>query len=154
MSDIQTFLADLALDSKKFAEFLREPEAAMDRERLSDEDKAALLSGIPAMIAARLAAYLSYPPPYYSSLLGLIRPTYVTLAPEAYVTVPPPVYVTAPPPVYVTAPPPLYVTAPPPLFVTTSHPVFVTMPPPLVVPATPREGDTPRPPKTPPRRSR
>ena len=59
MTDLQTFLSDMALNSEKFAEFLREPEAAMDRARLSKEDKAALLSGIPAMIAARLAAYLA-----------------------------------------------------------------------------------------------
>jgi len=141
MSDLQTFLADMALDSTKFAEFLRDPDAAMDRERLSPEDKAALVSGIPAMIASRLAAWLSYPPPYYTP----VAPTYVTIGGMGLLTVPPPVYVSTPP-LYVTAPPPLYITS-------TAHPVFVTMPPPLVMPAQPREAPAAStPPKTPPKR--
>lgn len=139
MADLRTFLAEMALDSSKFAEFLREPESAMRAAELSEEDRAALVSGIPAMIAARLAAYLSYPPPYYSPSLYVAgtHPVFVTMAHPVYVTSPPGVYVMSPPPLFVTAPPPLYVTPTAPVYVTTSHPVYVTMPPPLVVPKVP-----------------
>src|SRR5688500_7329063 len=112
MTDLRTFLAEMALDPARFAEFLQEPEESMRSVDLSEEDRAALRSGIPAMIAARVAAYLSYPPPYYSPPLYVTGPMFVTVAPPLYA---PPVYVTSPPPpVYVTAPPPLFVTAPPP----------------------------------------
>jgi hypothetical protein len=146
MTDLRSFLSEMALDPAKFAEFLRDPESAMRRERLSEEDRDALLSGIPAMIAARLASYLAFPPPYYTP-----SPVFVTSPPPNYVTMAP-LYVVAPPPNYVTAPPPLYVTAPPPLYVTAASPQYVTMPPPLVMPPLPREGPHPAPPKTPPKK--
>ena len=66
MTDLRTFLAEMALDPSKFAEFLREPDAAVRAHDLSEEDRAALLSGIPAMIWARLVSYLAFPPPYYT----------------------------------------------------------------------------------------
>lgn len=119
MADIQTFLADLALDASKFAEFLRNPDAAMDRARLSTDDKEALKSGIPAMILARLAAYLAYPPPYYTpvSLSQLpTHPTFVTMAPY-------------PLPTFVTKVPYLFVTATPVLYVKPGDPLYVTLPP-------------------------
>ena len=139
MTDLRTFLAEMALDPTKFAEFLREPESAMRAEELSEEDRAALLSGIPAMIAARLAAYLAFPPPYYTP-----APVFVTSAYPHFVTVAPLKYVTAPPPLYVTAPPPLYI--PP------TYPHYVTSPPPLVMPPLPRESAAPAPPKAPPKK--
>jgi hypothetical protein len=145
MTDLRTFLSEMALDPSKFAEFLEDPKSAMRAHDLSEEDRAALLSGIPAMIAARLAAYLAFPPPYY-----IPAPVYVTQAGIHFVG---PVYVTSPPPVYVTSPPPLYVTAPPPLHVT-AYPKYVTSPPPLVMPPIPREGPGSGPSKAPPKKSR
>jgi hypothetical protein len=141
LTDLRTFLAEMALDSSRFAEFLRDPESAIRAEGLSDEDRDALLSGIPAMIAARLAAYFAFPPPYYTPPVFVTSPppNFVTAVP-LWVIAPPPKYVTSPPPpLYVTAPPPLHVTRTPPLHVTAPH--YVTSPPPLVVPAImPRKG--------------
>jgi hypothetical protein len=146
MTDLRTFLSEMALDPAKFAKFLREPEAAMRDQDLSDEDRDALLSGIPAMIWARLATYLAFPPPYYTP--GTL-----------YVTAPYPHFVTAPPPISGYTPPHfvtaalLYVTAPPPLYIPAS-PHFVTTPPPLVVPDTPGERPAPASPRTPRKKSR
>jgi hypothetical protein len=55
MADLKDFLASLAIDPKKLGEFIHDPEAAMTREELSEEDKATLKSGFPALIHARLA---------------------------------------------------------------------------------------------------
>jgi hypothetical protein len=145
MTDLRTFLSEMALDPEKFADFLRDPEAAMRARELSEEDREALLSGIPAMIWARLAAYLAFPPPYYTP--GTL-----------YVTAPYPHFVTAPPPISGSLPPHfvtaalLYVTAAPPLYIPAS-PHFVTMPP-LVVPDTPGERPAPASPRTPPKKRR
>ena len=124
MTDLRTFLSEMALDPTKFAEFLSKPEETMMAHELSEEDRDALLSGIPAMIAARLAAYLAFPPPYYIPApvfvtsppgwtmppLGMPSPNFVTLAPIKYVTASP-LYVTAPPPLYIGSP--HFVTSPP-----------------------------------------
>jgi hypothetical protein len=154
VADLRTFLAEMAVDADRFAEFLRAPEDAMRSAELSEEDREALLSGIPAMIWARLAAYLAFPPPYYSpSLIYVqsVRPTYVTIAPLMYENPQPPnmpetaiKYVTAAP---------LYVTAPPPLTIPAS-PHFVTSAPRPVMPDAPRESPAPASPKTPPRKRR
>lgn len=147
MTDLRTFLAEMALNPEKFAEFLRDPESALRAGELSEEDRDAVLSGIPAMIAARLAAYLAFPPPYYTP-----APVFVTLAPINYVTVAP-CYVIAPPPKYVTAPPPpLFVTAPPPLYMPPAFPKFVTSPPPLVMPPLPGGSAAPASPTAPPKK--
>ena len=141
MTDLRTFLAEMALDPEKFAEFLRDPKSAMQAQELSHEDREALLSGIPAMIAARLAAYLAFPPPYY-----IPAPVFVTSPPGWTMPplgVPSPNFVTMAPMKYVTASP-LYVTAPPPLYIGAPH--FVTSPP------IPREGAAPAPPKAPPKK--
>jgi hypothetical protein len=154
MTDLRTFLSEMALDPAKFAEFLREPESAIRAHDLSKEDREALLSGIPAMIWARLAAYLTYPPPYYTPSLIYVesaRPTWVTSTPLMSGSPPlegkPPIkYVTAAP-LYVTATPPLYLPGSPP-------PHVVSSPPQFVVADTPRERPAPASPKTPPKRSR
>jgi hypothetical protein len=141
MTDLRTFLAEMALDPEKFAEFLRDPESAMRGQELSKEDREALLSGIPAMIAARLAAYLAFPPPYY-----IPAPVFVTSPPGWHMPpfgMPSPNFVTMVPMKFATAAL-LYVTAPPPLHV--ASPTFVTSPP------TPREGAAPAPPKVPPKK--
>ena len=129
MTDLRTFLAEMALDPEKFADFLRDPESALRDQGLSKEDSEALLSGIPAMIAARLAAYLAFPPPYY-----MPAPVFVT-APPGW-TMPPfgmpsPNFVTMVPMKFAAAAP-LYVTAPPPLHI--ASPNFVTSPPAPKVP--------------------
>ena len=52
---LKEFLSNLAIDAHKLGEFLHEPEAAMSAAALSEEDKAALRSGVAGMVAARLA---------------------------------------------------------------------------------------------------
>ena len=115
MTDLRTFLSELALDPKKFADFLKDPEAEMSNRGLAQEDRDALLSGIPAMIWARLAAYLQFPPPYYTpvNIIGAYnpRPTFVTvppLTPSPEEMPSSPVYYVTRAPLYVTQPPPLY----------------------------------------------
>jgi hypothetical protein len=150
MTDLRTFLTEMALDPAKFAEFLREPEAAMRAHELSEEDRAALLSGIPAMIWSRLAAYLAFPPPYYTPALiwagvaGYPRPTYVTMPPliPGSAEIPTPINFVTVAPLYVTSLPPLYLPA---------SPVFVTSSPQPVAPEKARETPTPAT-KAPPKR--
>jgi hypothetical protein len=55
MAKLKNFLSQLAEDPKKLGEFIHDPEAAMNAAKLSDNDKAALRSGFPAIIYARLA---------------------------------------------------------------------------------------------------
>jgi hypothetical protein len=55
MADLKEFLASLATDPRKLGEFIHDPESAMSAADLSDEDKAALRSGFPALIHARLS---------------------------------------------------------------------------------------------------
>src|SRR5215813_2066904 len=55
MADLKEFLASLATDPHKLGEFIHDPEAAMTAAQLSDDDKAAIKSGFPALIHARLA---------------------------------------------------------------------------------------------------
>jgi hypothetical protein len=55
MADLKAFLATLATDPSRLGEFIRDPEAAMVAEGLSEDDKAALKSGFPGIIHARLA---------------------------------------------------------------------------------------------------
>ena len=142
MTDLRTFLSELALDPTKFAEFLRDPEAAMRDRGLNQEDREALLSGIPAMIWARLSAYLQFPPPYYTPALVYQaayypRPTFVTMPPLMSPEELPssPVYYVTRAPLYVTQPPPLYIPA-------SLPPHFVTAPP--------RPGGSENPPESPP----
>ncbi len=125
--NLQTFLTELALDPKKFAAFLEDPERTMRDRRLNDEDREALLSGIPAMIWARLVAYMQFPPPYYTPIIeaSFPRPTYVTMPPlvASPDEIPPTrVYYVTRVPIYVTLPPPLYIPGMP-------GPHFVTSPP-------------------------
>jgi hypothetical protein len=55
MTELKDFLASLAIDSRKLGEFIHDPESAMAAAELSEDDKAALKSGFPALIHARLA---------------------------------------------------------------------------------------------------
>jgi hypothetical protein len=55
MANLKDFLTELATDPKKLGEFIHNPEAAMATEGLSNEDQAALRSGFPGIIYARLA---------------------------------------------------------------------------------------------------
>lgn len=155
MTDLRTFLTEMALDPAKFAEFLREPEAAMRVHELSQEDREALLSGIPAMIWSRLAAYLAFPPPYYtpSFVWAGFPPNFVTVPPFPPGS-PPPGKAAETPINFVTVAP-LYVTAAPPLYIPAS-PNFVTSSPPPrpVAPETPRETPAPVAPRTPPKKRR
>lgn len=55
MAKLIDFLAELAINPQKLGEFIHDPEATMTAERLSSEDQAALRSGFPGIIYARLA---------------------------------------------------------------------------------------------------
>src|SRR5215470_7618404 len=55
MAELRDFLANLATDPRKLGEFIHDPEAAMTAAELSQDDKAALRSGFPALIHARLS---------------------------------------------------------------------------------------------------
>jgi len=55
MADLKDFLSSLATDPSKLGEFIRDPEAVAKKAELSDDDLAALKSGLPALIHARLA---------------------------------------------------------------------------------------------------
>ena len=100
MAELKDFLAELAINPKKLGEFIHDPEAAMTKAELSKEDKAALLSGFPSIIYARLAGVptqqafqitssspigmqpnVTQIPPYY--------PIYIVLAPPSYMGQPP-----------------------------------------------------------------
>lgn len=70
MANLIDFLAELAINPQKLGEFIHDPEAAMSAEGLSSEDQAALRSGFPGIIYARLAGVpiqqafqLTSPPP-------------------------------------------------------------------------------------------
>jgi len=100
VAELKDFLAELAINPKKLGEFIHDPEAAMTKAELSKEDKAALLSGFPSIIYARLAGVptqqafqitssspigmqpnVTQIPPYY--------PIYIVLAPPSYMGQPP-----------------------------------------------------------------
>jgi hypothetical protein len=156
MSNLQDFLADMALDPEKFENFLRDPNEAIGRAGLSDEDRDALLSGIPAMIWARLAQFLAFPPPYYTPatdlFAGFPRPNFVTMPPFAPM---PPDYQppAGMPGINFVTRAMLYVTAVPPLYLPGS-PNFVTTPPPPHAPEPPPPAPPPTAPRTPTRKRR
>jgi hypothetical protein len=51
---LMKFLCELAVESKKFAEYQRDPELAMQNAGLDDEERAALMSGDPLKVHAAL----------------------------------------------------------------------------------------------------
>jgi outer membrane biosynthesis protein TonB len=55
MAKLVDFLAELAINPQKLGEFIHDPEAAMHDAGLNSEDRAALRSGFPNIIYARLA---------------------------------------------------------------------------------------------------
>jgi hypothetical protein len=55
MAKLEDFLAELAINPQKLGEFIHDPEAAMHDAGLSSEDQAALRSGFPNIVYARLA---------------------------------------------------------------------------------------------------
>ena len=55
MADLKEFLSGLATDPTKLGEFIRDPDAVAKKAGLSEDDVAALKSGLPALIHARLA---------------------------------------------------------------------------------------------------
>ena len=55
MAELKDFLSELAINPQKLGEFIHDPEAAMTAAELTNEDKAALRSGFPGIIYARLA---------------------------------------------------------------------------------------------------
>jgi hypothetical protein len=54
-TDLKEFLSNLATDPLKLGEFLHAPEPVMSAANLLEADKTALRSGVPGMVAARLA---------------------------------------------------------------------------------------------------
>ena len=55
MATLQEFLADIAVDPQKLGQFIHDPDEAMKAAELGVDDQAALRSGFPAMIYARLS---------------------------------------------------------------------------------------------------
>jgi hypothetical protein len=55
MADLKEFLADLATDPSRLGEFIRDPDAVAKSAGLNEDDMAALKSGLPGLIHARLA---------------------------------------------------------------------------------------------------
>ena len=114
-TDLKEFMSGLATDPRKLGEFLHEPEETMSAANLSEEDKAALRSGVPGMIYARLKGV---------SMEHAFWPVTLNKAPPA----PAPQYFVQPPPQHVVYPPPQYVVYPP-QFVVQPPPQYVVYPP-------------------------
>jgi hypothetical protein len=55
MADLKEFLAGLATEPARLGEFIMDPEAVAKKAGLSEDDVAALKSGLPGLIHARLA---------------------------------------------------------------------------------------------------
>jgi len=114
-TDLKEFMSGLATDPRKLGEFLHQPEDTMSAANLSEEDKAALRSGVPGMIYARLKGV---------SMEHAFWPVTLNKAPPA----PAPQYFVQPPPQHVVYPPPQYVVYPP-QFVVQPPPQYVVYPP-------------------------
>jgi hypothetical protein len=129
-------MSGLATDPRKLGEFLHEPEETMSAANLSEEDKAALRSGVPGMIYARLIGvskeHAFWPVTLVKAPPPAPAPQYVVQPPPQHVVYPPPQYVVQPPPQYVVYPPPQYVVYPP-QFVVQPPPQYVVYPPQFVV---------------------
>ena len=116
-TDLKEFMSGLATDPRKLGEFLHEPEETMSAANLSEEDKAALRSGVPRMIYARLTG-VSKEHAFWPVQLQKMPPAPAPAPPAPqYVVQPPPQHVVYPPPQYVVQPPPQYVVYPPPQYV-------------------------------------
>jgi len=115
-TNLKEFMSGLATDPRKLGEFLHEPEDTMSAANLSEEDKAAIRSGVPGIIYARLTGV---PKEHAFWPVQLVKrtPTPASLqVPPQYVVQPPPQHVVYPPPQYVVYPP-QFVVQPPPQYV-------------------------------------
>jgi len=129
-TDLKEFMSGLATDPRKLGEFLHEPEDTMSAANLSEEDKAALRSGVPGMIYARLKGVSmehAFWPVTLNKAPPAPAPQYFVQPPPQHVVYPPPQYVVYPPQ-FVVQPPPQYVVYPP-QFVVQPPPQYVVYPP-------------------------
>jgi hypothetical protein len=118
-TDLKEFMSGLATDPRKLGEFLHEPEDTMSAANLSEEHKAALRSGVPGMIYARLKGVSmehAFWPVTLNKASPVPAPQYFVQPPPQHVVYPPPQYVVYPPQ-FVVQPPPQYVVQPPPQYV-------------------------------------
>jgi hypothetical protein len=81
MATLKDFLSELAIDANKLGQFIHDPEAAMTAAQLSDEDKAALRSGFPGVIYARMAG-LSTEKAFEITLRPPVGPMQIVLPPQ------------------------------------------------------------------------
>src|SRR5947208_11914553 len=143
---LNEFLSELATEPSRLADFMRDPEGQMEAAGLGEQDKFALRSGLPYVVAARLSGAsledafslsLQIPPlvPQLAlfpqlQVLGLLQPPPQQVQPPPNVVAPPPPnFVAPPPPPNVVSPPPQFIFPPP----VVTPPQFV-FPPPVVTP--------------------
>jgi hypothetical protein len=122
--ELREFLSELATNPTKLGEFIHDPETAMTAAKLSDEDQAALRSGFPGVIYARLAGMptekafgmtLRAPAAAQQFVLPPVTPHFVTPQMAPQFVAPPPMHWVIPPPqmVWERAFPPLMNVVPP-----------------------------------------
>ena len=144
MATLKDFLASLATDSHKLGEFIHDPEGAMKAAELSEDDKAALKSGFPALIHARLAGMsvkdafgITLNPPVSPQQFVFpvqLTPQFIYQLPPQFIHQLPPQFIHQLPPQFIHQLPPQFIHQLPPQFIHQLPPQFINnLPPPQFI---------------------
>jgi hypothetical protein len=140
MAALKEFLAKLAVDPQALGKFIHDPEASMKAAELGEEDRAALRSGFPALIHARLAG-VSIENAFKADLRPPVSPQQfvfpVTLQAPTFGMVPqwqlPPQFIHQLPPQFIHQLPPQFIHQLPPQFIFQLPPQFIHQLPPQFI---------------------
>jgi hypothetical protein len=146
MAELKDFLAKLAIDPQALGKFIHDPEGAMASAALGDEDKAALRSGFPALIHARLAGVsiedafkVTLRPPVspqqfvFPVQLQPVSPQFVHQVAPQFIHQLPPQFIHQLPPQFIYQLPPQFIHQLPPQFIYQLPPQFIHQLPPQFI---------------------
>lgn len=155
MADLKEFLANLATDPSALGNFIIDPDAAMKRAQLSEEDQAALKSGFPGLIHARLAGVpikdvfdVTLRPPV--SPQQFVFPVHLQQLPPQFIHQLPPQFIHQLPPQFIHQLPPQFIHQLPPQFIHQLPPQFIHQLPPQFIHQLPPQFIHQLPPQLPP----